>query len=69
MIEDAETIKGIQTKWGNTVKSVSYTEDNSMIIGELQDFKAIFEISEKHSVYARACDAEINKDKTEILLI
>jgi hypothetical protein len=66
MIENEEGIKGHKTRAGNTVKMVSFADDNTIKITDPISYVKMFEIYEKHAL---ASKAKINESKTEILLM
>ena len=66
MINAENKITGYTTKRNNTIKIQSYADDNTIIIKKPHELNNILQVYEKH---AKASEAEINEDKTEIFKI
>ena len=64
MIEKEKDIKGIKTKYGKEIKVLAYADDTTIMI---RDAKSIEKVLEKYEQYAKASEAKINIEKTEIL--
>ena len=63
-IENNKSIKGFKTKYRNELKVMAYADDTTIIVSETKSIKNIEKIFEE---FAKASEAKINKDKTEIL--
>ena len=64
MIKADKRITGHITKYVRPVKVQSYADDTTIIIGQPQEIKHVFEIYRRH---AKASEAAINVEKTQIL--
>ena len=64
MIKADKRITGHITKYVHPVKVQSYADDTTIIIGQPQEIKHVFEIYRRH---AKASEAAINVEKTQIL--
>ena len=63
MIKADKRITGHITKYVRPVKVQSYADDTTIIIGQPQEIKHVFEIYKRH---AKASEAAINVEKTQI---
>ena len=63
MIKADKRITGHITKYVRPVKVQSYADDTTIIIGQPQEIKHVFEIFKRH---AKASEAAINVEKTQI---
>ncbi len=64
MLKDDKLLKGYKTKWNRPLHVQAYADDTTVLITEPRQYKKIIDIYEKH---ARASEAKINREKTEIL--
>jgi hypothetical protein len=66
MINDNKKIKGYKTKRNNIIKIQSYADDDTIIIKNPNEIKEIMQVYARH---AKASEAKINEEKTQIFPI
>ena len=64
MIEGNKEIEGMKTKSGKEIKIMSYADDTTLVVRSEKSIDVIFK---QYDIYARASEAKINREKTEIL--